>query len=110
MQAQSLQVAGKAGFLQEWELAATVTADGSGRSKAYSGPLTLKHVGLCSTAGAEEKSGEIRLQMVASPRRIKATLVVDGLACAYNGSLSETETGLMDCPGGQGIPLSLWLK
>ena len=50
--AQSLQLLGYSGYLGEWELTATVAEDASGRSE-YSGPVTLKHVGICSQDGPE---------------------------------------------------------
>ena len=54
--AQSLQVIGYSGYLGEWELTATVTERISSRTKEYSGPLTMKHVGLCTQDGPEEKT------------------------------------------------------
>ena len=65
--AQSLQIVGYSGYLGEWELTATVTETASGHTKEYSGPLTMKHVGLCTQDGPEEKTGEMRLQI--SPHR-----------------------------------------
>ena len=109
-QAQSLQLAGKAGFLQEWELAATVAPQDPGRKHAFSGPLTLRHVGVCSTGGIEKKSGEIRFEMTGASLKVKARLIIDGTECAFNGTLSEASTGVMECPGTQGVPLSLWTK
>src|SRR5258707_715369 len=47
-QAQSLRVAGTAGYVSEWELNGEVTQTVSRAVKEFSGPLTLKHVGLCS--------------------------------------------------------------
>ena len=44
--AQSLQVFGYAGVLREWELTATVTEKAFGLTKAFVGPLTMKHVGV----------------------------------------------------------------
>src|SRR6266536_5340201 len=52
--AQSLQIVGYSGYLGEWELTATVTENASGQIKEYSGPLTMKHVGLCTQDGPEE--------------------------------------------------------
>ena len=43
--AQSLEVFGYAGVLGEWELTATVTENASRRTKDFSGPLTMTHVG-----------------------------------------------------------------
>jgi len=109
-QAQSLQLSGKVGYLQEWELAATVARRDAGRKHAFSGPLTLRHVGLCSSGGIEEKSGEISLEMAGASHAVKAKLTIDGRECAFSGTLSEASAGVMECPGSQGIPLSLWIK
>ena len=47
-QAQSLRVAGTAGYVSEWELSGEATQTVSEATKEYFGPLTIKHVGLCS--------------------------------------------------------------
>jgi hypothetical protein len=65
-QAQSRQVIGYAGVLGEWELTATVTENSSRRSKEFSGPLTMKHTGVCTQDGPEEKTGELRFQLSSS--------------------------------------------
>ena len=108
--ADSLQLVGYSGYLGEWELTATVTEGGSATPKEYSGPLSMKHVGLCTQDGPEEKSGKIRVQMVPSESRIKATLWVDGVECGYQGILSDFYTGTMDCSGRERVPLKLWIK
>ena len=64
--AQSLQVIGYSGYLGEWELTATVTETAPDSTAEYSGPLTMKHVGLCTQDGPEEKTGEMRFQISAS--------------------------------------------
>ena len=108
--ADSLQLVGYSGYLGEWELTAALTEDGSTTPKGYSGPLSMKHVGLCTQDGPEEKSGKIRVQMVPSESRIKATLWVDGVECGYQGILSDFYTGTMDCFGRERVPLKLWIK
>ena len=108
--AQSLQVIGYSGYLGEWELTATVTERISSRTKEYSGPLTMKHVGLCTQDGPEEKTGEMRFQMSASSSQLNATFSVAGVECTYSGRLSDSYTGTMDCPDRQAVPLKLWLK
>ena len=105
-----LQLVGYSGYLGEWELTATVTEGGSTTPKEYSGPLSMKHVGLCTQDGPEEKSGKIRVQMVPSESRIKATLWVDGVECGYQGILSDFYSGTMDCSGHERVPLKLWIK
>jgi hypothetical protein len=108
--ADSLQLVGYSGYLGEWELTAALTEDGSTTPKGYSGPLSMKHVGLCTQDGPEEKSGKIRVQMVPSESRIKATLWVDGVECGYQGILSDFYTGTMDCSGRERVPLKLCIK
>jgi hypothetical protein len=109
-QAQSLQVIGYAGVLGEWELTATVTEKASRRTKEFSGPLTMRHVGICTQDGPEEKTGEIRIQLSGSSSRLNATLSVAGVECTYSGRLSDFYTGMMNCPDRQAVPLILWLK
>ena len=108
--AESLQIVGYSGYLGEWELTATVTETTSGHIKEYSGPLTMKHVGVCTQDGPEEKTGEMRVQIIASSSQLKATLSVAGAECTYSGRLSGAYTGTMDCPDRQAVPLRLWLK
>ena len=107
--ANSLEVVGYSGYLGEWELTATVSKDGSTTPGVYMGPLSMKHVGLCTQDGPEENSGKIRVQMP-SESRINATLWVDGVECGYQGVLSDFYTGTMDCPGRERVPLKLWIK
>ncbi len=108
--AQSLQVVGYSGYLGEWELIATVTETASGQIKEYSGPLTMKHVGLCTQDGPEEKTGEMRVRISASSSQLNATMSVAGAECTYSGRLSDAYTGTMDCPDRQAVPLKLWVR
>src|ERR1700758_897953 len=66
----SLEVLGYSGQLGEWELTATLEEDGSTAAREYSGPLSMKHVGLCTQDGPEEKTGKIHLQMSSSSSRL----------------------------------------
>jgi hypothetical protein len=109
-QAQSLQVTGYAGELGEWELTASVTGKISSGAKEFSGPLTMRHVGICSQDGPEEKTGEIRLQISESTSLLNATFSVADVECTYIGQLSDSYTGLMKCPERLAVPLTLWLK
>jgi hypothetical protein len=105
---QSLQVTGYAGVLGEWELTATVTEKASRRSKEYSGPLTMRHVGVCTQYGPEERTGEIRLEIASS--RLNATLSIAGVECTYRGRLSDSYVGKLNCPDRPTVPLELWVK
>jgi hypothetical protein len=108
--AQSLQVIGYSGYLGEWELTATVTEKARLWSKEFSGPLSMKHVGICTQDGPEEKTGEIRFQISALSSRLDATLLVEGMECTYSAASSDPYSGLMACPDGKAVPLKLWLK
>jgi hypothetical protein len=108
--AQSFQVIGYSGYLGEWELTATVTERISSRTEEYSGPLTMRHIGLCTQDGPEEKTGEMRFQISASSSQLNATFSIAGVECTYSGRLSDSYTGTMDCPDRQALPLKLWLK
>ena len=108
--AQSLQVVGYSGYLGEWELTATLTEAASGDIKEYSGPLTMKHVGVCTQDGPEEKTGEMRFHISASSSKLNATFSVAGVECTYSGRLSDYYTGTMDCPDRQAVPLKLWVR
>jgi hypothetical protein len=76
--------------------------------KEYSGPLTMKHVGLCAQDGPEEKTGEMRFQISAISARLNATLSVAGVVCTYSGRLSDSYDGTMSCPDREAVPLKLW--
>ena len=108
--AQSLQVIGYAGYLGEWELTAAVTENVSSQPKQYSGPLTMKHVGLCTQDGPEEKTGEIRIDISPFTPVLNATLSIAGIECSYSGRLSDSYSGTMNCPDRPAVPLKLWVK
>ena len=109
-QAQSLQLVGYAGVLGEWELTATVTENARRWSKEFSGLLSMKHVGICTQDGPEEKTGEIRFRISALSSRLDATLLVEGVACSYSAGPSDPYSGMMACPDREAVPLKLWLK
>jgi len=110
MQAQSLQVVGYAGYLGEWELTANVVGKASDGMMEYSGPLALKHVGVCSQDGPEEKSGEMRFRLSSSSSHIRATLLVEGAECIYSGERSDAYFGTMRCADRPDLPLRLWVR
>jgi hypothetical protein len=110
VQAKSLQLVGYAGVLGEWELTATVTENARWLGSEFSGPLSMKHIGICTQDGPEEKTGEIRFQISALSSRLDATLRVEGMECTYSAGLAEPYSGVMACPDGKAVPLKLWLK
>ena len=106
--AESLQVFGQVGVLGEWELTANLAATNAAR-KEFSGPLLMKHVGLCTQDGPEERKGELRVQLSGSSR-IKATLIMDHATCSYQGQKSDAYKGMMRCPDQREVPLFIWLR
>ena len=106
--AETLDVLGQVGVLGEWELTASISSTNVAR-RQFSGPLVMKHVGICSVDGPETKQGEIQLQLIGSSR-VKATLVVAGVTCTYAGRKSDTFSGVMRCPDQRDVPLLMWLK
>jgi hypothetical protein len=106
--AQSHDVSGQLGVLGEWEITATVTEGIYNGVKQFMGPMSLKHVGVCSVDGPEEKTGELRLRI--SSAAIDATLLIEGSECTFSGKLKEGYDGLLNCPDRRAVPLSLWIK
>jgi hypothetical protein len=104
--AQPYSASGQVGYLQEWELKASLAKTFTGGKVEYSGPLTLRHVGLCSANGAEEKSGELTLRVSRWTAGIEGTLAMDGDSCRIVASASRSYSGLMSCRNGQGVPIS----
>jgi hypothetical protein len=108
--AQSLRVVGTAGYVSEWELSGETAQTEAGPVKEFAGPLTLKHVGLCSRDGPQEENDEIRFQILGSGSlsKIKATLLYLGTRCTYTAKLSNSFShGFMQCSDVNGIPLTL---
>lgn len=106
--AESLQIHGVTGYAGEYELSGSVVEQDLNGRKEFSGPLTVKHVGLCTHDGPKETVGEIRFELAKSSSRITATLDFDGSKCTYNGVLSESSHGFMDCGRGGSVPLRIW--
>ena len=107
--ADTLQVVGNAGVLGEWELTATVTGASNGRQE-LSGPLTMRHVGLCTQDEPEEKTGEIRVRSYGASLRVKGTLRIDGVECAFTATADDSAPGTLTCPNRRAVPLSLSMK
>ena len=108
--AQSMQVYGKTGYLGEYELSGTVSEQASNGRKDYSGPLIAKHVGLCTHDGPQETTGQIRFHVIGSSPHVTAILIFEGVQCAYEGVLSESYHGFMNCADKTSLPLRLWTK
>jgi hypothetical protein len=104
---QSLDITGYTGRLGEWELTAVlVRTDGAPRELA--GPLTMRHVGICTIDGPEERNGEMRARLSTFSSDVVATIVMDGVECSYRGPLSESSSGQLVCPDRRPVPISIW--
>jgi hypothetical protein len=109
--ARSLQIQGVTGYISEYEL----TADVSGQAPStgpeeLSGPLHVKHVGLCTHTGPNEMLGQLKMQFVDLSHEIAATLSYEGRECTFHGVLSESTIGVMTCTNKLTLPLRLWAK
>jgi hypothetical protein len=105
---ESLDITGYTGRLGEWEVTAAVARTGAGDE--LSGPMAMKHVGLCTQEGPQEKKGELRLRLSSFTSQVVAALIVDGVECAYRGPLSEAHLGELLCPDRRPVPITLWTR
>src|SRR4051812_32240712 len=56
---QPLSVSGVAGYLSEWQFSGSVTETAA--ANEFTGSLAMKHVGLCTHDGPDERTSDIRL-------------------------------------------------
>jgi len=103
---QSLHVNGKFGFLDEYELTASIAAP-SRNSKELSGPVLIKHVGICTHNGPDEVEGQIHMRYGGSRSLVSGTVTFEGQTCKYKGRLSKTHRGEMVCPDAT-VPFYVW--
>jgi hypothetical protein len=108
--AEPYAASGQVGYLQEWELKASLARTVSGGRVEYSGPVTLRHVGLCSVNGVEEKSGKLRLTMSRAPGTAEGTLALEGDSCRIMANQAPSYSGLLTCRNGQGVPISFSIE
>ena len=106
---QPLQINGKFGFLGEYELSATVTPDTVGSKQKFTGPVTVRHVGLCTHNGPNESRSEITVQVTDAKSQINATFAFDGQQCTYKGKVSQEDAGALICSGDSvRVPFRIW--
>jgi hypothetical protein len=109
--AEPMRVSGKLGYLSEWEIVADVTERRAEGKAEFAGPVTVRHVGVCTTGRPVEMSGEIRYRISGWIKpRMTATLSLDGTDCDFVASGPETYDGVMACEQWRGVPLSLSLN
>ena len=108
--ARSLQIHGVTGYLSEYDLRASVSSDASEGTEELSGPLTIKHVGLCTHVGPNEMLSQLNLEFIDASAPVTSTFNFDGHECSYRGYLSETHVGVLTCNKGLSLPLRLWAE
>ena len=101
--AQSYSASGQVGYLQEWEMKASLAKTPAGTVEDFSGPVTLRHVGLCSVNGVEEKSGTLRLSV--SRSGVEGTLAMEDDSCRIAAAAALSYSGLLRCRNGEGVPI-----
>jgi len=102
--AQSYPASGKIGYLQEWEITGSLAKAATRPVVDYSGTVTLRHVGLCSVNGVEQK--QARMQLKVSSLRLEGTLIMDDDECRIVAA-GSSGSGLLTCRSGQDIPINL---
>ena len=105
VRAQTYSAEGQIGYLQEWEMKASLVKTAGNAGATYVGPVTLRHVGLCSANGVEEKSGVFELKISPRPSDVEGTLVMANDNCHVVASAAQGYSGLLNCRDGQGIPI-----
>jgi hypothetical protein len=110
--ARSYIVTGTSGYLSEWELNGRLSATPDGSGQVLTGPLAMKHRGLCSANGPEEKAAQMRLKIIASraPSRVDGEIVMNGATCTFSGSVSGAFAGSMNCPDAKGVPFTFSMQ
>src|SRR5476649_3053824 len=102
--AQTRAVAGQFGILGEWDLTASLTKQTDGQ---WAGPVLLKHLGYCTVAGPEEKTGALQLRLAEMRGRINGTIFIDGVACTFSAHLKDGYDGTLRCPDRRDVPMTL---
>lgn len=107
---QARELAGRFGYLGEWDVAATLSEEKPAGSSAtaLAGLLRMKHNAVCGPGETPEKSGHIRMSLRGD--RYTAQMTLAGTSCAFSGTLSQAAHTFVTCGGEGQIPLRLWFK
>ena len=108
--AESRELAGRFGYLGEWDVAAVLSEEKAAPASAteFAGPLLMKHNAVCGPGETPEKSGQIRMSVRGN--RFSAQMTLAGSSCSFSGTLSRTAHTFVTCGGEGQIPLRLWFK
>ena len=108
--AQTYSAKGQVGYLGEWEIKASLAKTVTNGGADYDGPVTLRHIGLCSVNGVEEKSGTVQLKVSRRTSAIEGTLAMQDDTCRITASAADPYSGLMNCRDGQGVPIKFSIE
>jgi hypothetical protein len=111
-QSRSLSVTGTAGYLSEWQINAALSDANAEHPGTLSGPVVMRHAGICAVSGPVEKSGEMRVAVSGwgAFSRIDVSMSLAGAQCLFRGSLAAVTRGVMDCSDAKGVPVELSIK
>ena len=109
-EAPARELAGRFGYLGEWDVSATLVEETPARAgaPAFSGPVLMKHNAVCGPGETPEKTGHIRISL--RGQRYSAEMTLAGASCAFTGTLSESAHSFVTCGSDRQIPLRLWLR
>lgn len=102
------EVTGFSGNAGEWEMTATLTR--SGDSRELSGPMKMTHVGWCSVSDPQAKYGILHVRLHPIFPSIDATVLVDGVSCTFEGSLTDAYEGKLRCPDRRPVSMLMWIR
>ncbi len=107
-----LQVMGTAGYLSEWQISANLSEDTTNTGGELSGPVVMKHTGLCNVKDPVEKSGEMKAKISGwGPfHRIDLEMSFASAQCVYRGRFANGTNGFMDCSDARAVPLTLSIR
>jgi hypothetical protein len=108
--AQSYAAKGHIGYLGEWEMTASLTRAENGAATDYAGPITLRHVGLCSTNGVEEKSGIVEIRISPKTSAAEGTIALKDDSCRLVAPSARSYSGILNCRDGQGVPITFSIE
>jgi hypothetical protein len=108
--AQSYSANGQVGYLGEWELKGNLSKTITRTGANYDGPVTLRHVGLCSANGIEEKPAIVQLRVLPRNAGFAGTLAMKDDNCRISSSAGQPYSGLLSCRDGQGIPIHFTIE
>ena len=106
--AQSYSVSGQVGYLQEWEMKASLAKTVAGRERGVFRP---GDAAACRAVQHQRRRGKIRRAAVDGfARGVEGTLALAGDSCRIVAAASRSYSGLMNCRNGHGVPINFTIE